>query len=364
MKTFKQVAIGEKEAPNALVDNEESVLAEVLRRTGFKVEDEIFRGLYYFKKKQVTGSVIYKGEYRKGPAVLKLQGLKLEAGETEIIEIFEKQNRSKKVHAPRIFAKEKWRPERGYGFIVEEYVDAPHIYNFPFATKKQMLEWGRFYEEYRTKAITRPWIREPKVDTLAATIQGVSNWARNAELEKRIKLEDYAPYLIRFYDLASKYGRGFPISFMHRELTNEHVFKLHNGTYRVFSNILWGYRLQWSELSYNVWRSLLAIRDNSYSFGDLKKYVEDWVEVYKRIPITKKDKDFEQKIYYLLLERTLGILVGDLGFGNTWGKPENKKYLRHMIELHQQLFDYLAQKLETKYPKTAEAQIYVLKRKG
>ena len=132
---------------------EAEVLVQVTAETGFIVEKEIFRGVIYDKNK--VGSLIYKGAFGGKPAVLKLQGLKPEIEEGEIIKHFTNQNQSKSVRIPILYAYKPWTENRGYGYLITEYIDAPKIFKMPFATSQQMNDFARFYQEYRTSALTR-----------------------------------------------------------------------------------------------------------------------------------------------------------------------------------------------------------------
>ncbi len=136
------------------------ILSQVIAKTGFVVDKEIFRGKVYDDKK--VGSILYRGTYESKNAVLKLQGLQVNVDEVEIIRKFESQNASKIVHAPRIYLHEKWNATRRYGFTISELVDAPFIFRRPFASDAQMKEFCRFYKEYTTKAITNDFIPKNK----------------------------------------------------------------------------------------------------------------------------------------------------------------------------------------------------------
>ena len=350
------VSIGDKNAPNALATDENKAVNEVVGTTGFKIEKEIFRGTYPSHGKTVTGSVFFKGLYRDKPAVLKIQGLKIEASDAEMAKAFENQNRSKIIRAPEIFYVQNWSAKKGFGLQITEYVDAPLIYDLPFATKDQMKDFATFYQEYKTKCITRPWVKRDvgklhasgasrSTDSLSAEILSIDKWISNTEAKGRLKLEDYAPFVIRFYPFAAKFIPNMKLEFMHGELIAQHIYKLGDGTYRLFSNILWRYVLEWSDLSKNIWWNLLQIRSNDVSLGEVVSYVDRWLSTYKTIPVVKKDPNFESKMNFLLLERMTGILAGDMGTSDYWGSKEGQKYFRHMLGIYQGLFDHFADEL-------------------
>lgn len=324
---------------------ETEVLAQVTAETGFVVEKEIFRGMIYDKNK--VGSLIYKGTFDGKPAVLKLQGLKPEVDEGEIVKRFTAQSQSKLVRVPVLYAHKHWTEKRGYGYLITEYVDAPKIFEMPFASAEQMQDFARFYQEYRTSALTRLWIEPETNDSLKFSIHRMDHWRKISEHKKRLDSRDYAPYLVRYYSAARKHLPSIPMVFCHGHLTANDIYRLNDGSFVILSNLFWGYRIQWHDLAFNIWACLQHIRDTSYTFEQLLQYVEEWLVAYRKIPVVREDKDFERKITALLLERTMGAILVDLGANDFYEKEENKPYLQHLLDLHQQLFNHLAKKLET-----------------
>lgn len=324
---------------------EADVLARVTAETGFVVEKEIFRGTIYDKNK--VGSLIYKGMLKAKPAVLKLQGLKPEVDEGEIIKRFTAQSKSKIVRVPALYVHEPWTEGHGYGYLITEYLAAPKIFEMPFATPEQMKDFARFYREYRTSALTRSWMEPETKDSLTFTIRRVDHWRKISEHKKRLALADYAPYLVRYYPLAVKHLPSIPMVFCHGHLTADDIYRLNDGSFVVLSNLYWSYRPQGYDLAFNIWSCLMHIRDTSYTFEQLVKYIDKWLATYRAIPAVHQDKDFDRTITVLLLERTMGAILVDLGANDFYAKRENKKYLRHLLGLHQQLFNHLAGQLET-----------------
>ncbi len=73
----------------------------------------------------------------------------------------------------------------------------------------------------------------------ARSVKGaVERWRKNAEKKGRLKPSDYGRLVARFNSLADIYVPGIPISFMHRELTAQHIFVMSDGSYRLTSNAL------------------------------------------------------------------------------------------------------------------------------
>lgn len=323
---------------------EREALKQVMSETKFEPEEEIFRGIIYEKDK--VGSLIYKGKYQGESAVLKLQGLKPEIDEGEMIENFEKQNKSSFVRLPKLYFHKPWSEDLGYGFLITEYIEAPKIFEPPFASEEQMAEFGKFYQEYRTQAITRPWLKQEAKNSIDFTLKRVENWRKISEHKGRLKKEDYIPFLERFYSLAQKHFPSIPLVFCHRHITPNDIYKMPHGSYVLFSNLFWSHCPQWYELAFNIWACIQHIRDTNYKFEDLLEYIEKWRRHYHEIPVVQKDSDFDRKLNTNLLERTMGAILMDIGVNDFYDKPENQKYFKHLLKLHQSLFKYLAEKVE------------------
>ena len=322
---------------------ENEVLTQVIKETGFVVEKEIFRGKIYDKGK--IGSLIYKGTLNAEPAVLKLQGLQPEVDEAHIIQSFNSQNQSTFVRLPKLYLHKKWSSDCEYGYLITEYIDAPKIFVMPFASDEQMQNFAQFYQEYRTQAIIIPWIQQKTHDTVAFVVKRVDNWRKISEHKKRLTLSDYAPYLMEFYPLAVRHFPTIPMVFSHGHLTAHDIYRK-DGKYILLSNLFWSYRPQWYDIAFNIWSCLLHIRDTQYSIDSLVKYVEKWVAVYSAIPVVAQDQDFQRKITILLLERTIGSILTDIGANDTFAEQENKIYFIHLLALHQKFFEYLVKRLE------------------
>jgi hypothetical protein len=128
---------------NDFLDLKEKALKEIIAKTNFTPEKEIFRGQIYNKDK--VGSLIYKGAWKNQPAVLKIQGLKPEVDEINIINKFNRQNKSAIIRSPKLYGGLKWNKKDGYGYLILEYVDASKIYQPPFASQEQIKDFCALY---------------------------------------------------------------------------------------------------------------------------------------------------------------------------------------------------------------------------
>ncbi|HLD81708.1 MAG TPA: hypothetical protein VJA22_00695, partial [Patescibacteria group bacterium] len=67
---------------------------------------------------------------------------------------------------------------------------------------------------------------------------------------------------------------------------------------------------------------------------------------YRTIPLVKEDPDFEHKMTVNMLERTMGAIMTDIGTNDTFAEEPNNQYFKHLLNLHQQFFNFLMKQLE------------------
>lgn len=326
-------------------EREKEVLGEILSKTGFRVEKEIYRGMILEKNK--VGSLIYSGVWNEKPAVLKIQGLKPQMDEPENILNFKNQNKSDLIRTSEIYGYENWNKDREYGYMINEKVDYPKIFEMPIASKEQMEDFANFYQEYKVKAISIPWIEKPADFNVAKKVfESVDNWKKIAESKNIPQKEEYEDILKDFYRIMPEHLDIFSMEFCHNHLSSDDIRKTPGGEYIIMSNLFWGYNLKWHDLSFNIWACMHKIRDNDFSFVEMVGYLDKWLKIYKEIPVVREDKNFDHKITALLLGKTLGSILVDLGALFEYENGKDAKYFGHLLELHKQLFDYLAEKLE------------------
>lgn len=326
-------------------EREKEVLDEILPKTNFIVEKEIYRGMVLDKNK--VGSLIYSGILDGKPAILKIQGLKPEVNEPESMLKFKEQNKSKIIRTPEIYDYENWQENREYGYMIVEKIDYPKIFEMPIASDEQMKDFATFYQEYKTKAISELWIEKPAdFDIPNKVFKSVENWRKIAESKNLPKKEEYEEILKDFYRIMPEHLDIFSMEFCHNHLSSDDIRKTPGGEYIIMSNLFWGYNLKWHDLSFNIWACMHKIRDNDFSFVEMIEYLDKWLKIYQEIPVVRDDKNFDHKIAALLLGKTLGSILVDLGALFEYENGKDAKYFEHLLELHKQLFNYLAEKLE------------------
>lgn len=323
--------------------HEKRVLNEITNKTNFQPEKEIFRGQIYDKDK--VGSLIYKGIWQDKPAALKIQGLQPDVDEIDMISRFNNQNESAKIRLPKLYDGSKWNKQDGYGYLLLEYIDAPQIYQPPFANSEQIKDFCALYQEYRTKCLREPFVeREPnEQSSLVFTAQRVSHWVKIAQTKGHLA-EAEVKNVEKFLSLAGRHLPSMKMEFMHGHFTYDDIFKLSDDEYVLMSNLFWSYRPEFYDTTFHLWAGIKSLRDQSMTVEQVIEYLQNWLEEYKNLPVIMQDADFERKFNMMMAERCVGALLVDIQ--NQHYDNDRSNFIAHLTELFRDLFKHFADKLE------------------
>ncbi len=324
-------------------DHEKRVLNEITTKTNFQPKKEIFRGQIYDKDK--VGSLIYKGVWQDQSAILKIQGLQPETDEIDIIERFNSQNESAKIRLPKLYKGLRWNEQNGYGYLLLEYVDAPQIYQPPFANPEQIKDFCTLYQEYKTKCLREPFVERESNEqsSLVFTTQRVSHWVKIAQTKGHLA-EAEVKNVEKFLSLAGKHLPSIKMEFMHGHFTYNAIFKLSDKEYVVMSNLFWSYRPEFYDATFHLWIGIKSLRDQNVTVEYVIEYLQNWLEEYKKLQIVMQDADFERKFNMMMAERCIGALLVDIQ--NQYYDNDRSNFIAHLIELFRGLFKHFADKLE------------------
>ncbi len=309
-----------------------SVLNKVLRETGFEIEKELFRGMIYDEDK--LGSIIYKGKYQNKNAVLKLQGLKPETDEVDIIVNFDKQNTSKKVRLPKLYKFKHWNKKDRFGYLIIEFINAPHIFEMPFANEDQINLFCNFYQEYRENCLNKTFTKPEEAPTSNFVLRRVDMWEKIAKtkgiLEKRIPNEKLQVIIKQFKQVMEEELKNVEMIFCHGHLTASDIF--YDGEqFILLSNLYWSFRPEYYDLVFGLHWDLENINISNFSYNEFKNYIEKWLNYFYKIPVVKKDPDAKRKISLMLLERTMGGILLDTGSQPLDNEAKNNLFKLRLI---------------------------------
>ncbi len=330
-------------ADNTFSKNVQRITREIVNDTGFVIEKEIFRGFIYNKEK--LGSVIYKGIYNAKPAVLKIQGLRPDTDEIDIIEDFNKQNKSSKVRLPQLFAAMRYDKAKQYGYLITEFIDAPHIFQMPYANEVEKRDFCNFYQEYRNKTVNQPFVKNYGNETSSQfVIRRAKNWKKVAldrkNILKRLTIDRLVSMLEIYNEIMQSELTISKMVFCHGHLTANDIFKQQD-KYILLSNLYWSYRPELYDLVFGLHWCIENIQDKDVTYDKLEKFIKDWIDNFYDIPVVKLDKNGKQKLHLMLLERTFGGVLLDTGSQDLSNISANQ-----LFPLQLRLFENLIKRIQ------------------
>jgi hypothetical protein len=317
----------------------DKIAKELFKKLKFIPEKNLFSGIIYDADK--IGSLVIVGLWQGKKRVLKIQFLKPEFEESRIINLYKKNNRNKFISAPKIFKHEAWGSDRGYGYLIMEYLPGSPIYNSALATNKEMAEFIKVYQYYR-QSIKRPFMDLDLIDSssLVFVTQRINHWTKIAYHKRQLTSEDLAR-VEKFLIIAGRTLPDIKMRFSHGHFSKNDIHKINKNRYIVTSNLYWSYRPEVYDAVFNIWLDLKSLRDVGAKMEDIEKYIDKWYKQYNKIKYFQKDKYFKKKFYFMMLERIIGAILVDVNNQ----KYDNKKQQEFLINLFRKLFDKLAQKI-------------------
>lgn len=315
-------------------------LAEICGKTGFMMEKEIFRSVIYDREK--VGAIIYEGIIDGRTSILKIQLLQPEIDEIKLMDGFNKQNQSAKIRIPELYQGQAWSEKRGYGFLVLENIKGRPIYENPLANDKEMIKFCRFYEEFKVKAVTKPFFTpgEEEKDSLLMTKMRVEIWGRIAESKAQFD-DESGDYLERYLDIIEYGLNNIKTEFMHGHLAPADIFETGPDRYVLMSNLFWTYRPQYYDTTFHIWAGIKSIRDLAYPPAKALEYIEKWRSHFKRLPTIADDPGFDRRFNLMLLERCLGAILVDLR--NQHYENKREEHIAHLNLIFKEIFNKYAE---------------------
>lgn len=309
-----------------------AALGKILARTGFQIEKEIWRGCIYQKNK--VGSVIFSGKYGNKPAILKIQGLRPEMDEIDIIKKFNQFNKSRKIKVPKLLLGKRWNQKDGFGFLILEMVTARRIFDLPIANKRQRNDFCRFYNEYRTKTVAGSWWKNDELSR-DFILRRLNHWMKICKSNGCWSARIHSRLIRQFKRALDRRRAEIPMLFSHGHLSANDIF-IQRKKFVLMSNLFWGFRPKYYDLAFNLWAILLRLPGDT-SFAKALHLINAWTSDYRKISWVKKQNDFDGIFPIILLERLIGSILIDLCVG--------RRLNRRLLGVQLQLFDYYVKKI-------------------
>jgi len=258
------------------------------------------------------GAIHYSGTIDNEPAVLKLQLVKIESPEVELIEQYHAHNRSKHIRPPYIYFHRKWNEEDNFEAIIMEHIEKTPVVNYP-AKLSQIDKFHFYYAEYKNNTdVSNPWITKPEnLDMEKHLRRQFSKWkglrekvAKNYEAITN-KDDDL---IEQGLNILGKVYTNATLEFSHAHFGPQDLFRVSENESVVLSNLYWSWRPRYYDLmfGYHYFKFFLA-EQNDMTEQIMEKQILLWEE---KLQKTAKDiKDYSEKEFLAAkLERLLAGL--------------------------------------------------------
>lgn len=138
------------------------IVIEVSQKCDF-IPNKILSTSSWWSESTGVGAFHFSGKFEGKSAILKVQGVKPATSEVYMINSFVKQNKSKIIRPPYVYASFPWDEEKKYEAFILEDVGKKLVAKVP-TTKKEVDDFFNLYNEYRLNCINTPWVEKPNLD--------------------------------------------------------------------------------------------------------------------------------------------------------------------------------------------------------
>lgn len=300
--------------------NIDEILQEVSKDSGF-VSNALISESRWWNSSEV-GAKHYSGIIDGKEAVLKLQLVKIDSPEVEIIESYHKHNKSHHIRAPYIYYHKPWDVNKNYEAIVMEKIDKISVVNYP-SKLREIENFHFFFQEYKTNTdISKPWIEKPINQSVEETIiNKFSKWKdmRNKVVKNPNVLSEKDENLIQkaVLKVASVYKNGVDLEFVHGHFGPQDLSSTGKDTAVVFSNLYWSWRYPYYDLVFSFHYFKFFLANTSIISTDIyRKNTQSWYEF--MLSTAKKLDHFDERLFNTaLLERLVaGLNLDYLNVGS------------------------------------------------
>jgi len=307
-KGYKQNEISQSYLKNKKSDlaiREKKILNEISSKLGFIPQKSGSRSRWWTSK--AIGAFTYQGIYEGKKAIIKIQGVKPITSEINLIKSFEKNNQSKIIRPPYLYAYSKWDEKLNYEALVLEDVGHKKVINSP-TQKDEIAEFFKIYYEYKNNCLVNPWTLKPKESLSEMTKNSFDSWKKitldlfpNHPLRQAMDLE----LINKSIKLLVFNYQNIEPEFMHGHFSANDLIKVGNEI-TLRSNLYWSWRNPFRDavFAYHWFFYYLSSVENI-----TEKQVEEqksmWLNIFYEIP---KNKNEVKLIKLALLERaTAGL---------------------------------------------------------
>jgi len=287
-----------------LLPRVDKILENVKAETGFEIGELIWSSDYFGSG--VVGAVTYRGKYKNKKAVLKIQGAKPAISEVEMIESFEKQNKSKLIRTPKIFWRKKWNDKSQYeAIIMEEIWGNKIVEEGKISGKENIKEFFDIYREYRDKCIRKPWLeKEKNKEKIGEMIEEAWQLSLKIKPESPFRRGSDKELALTAASLLENIWGETEKEFMHGHLSVNDL-KRQGREVIIFSNLFWKWK-------YPFYDAVFGYHWQIYSLHEVARISPELIEEQRNLWLEEIYKLGERRlINAALLERAMAGLLLD-----------------------------------------------------
>lgn len=223
-----------------LREREKEVLVDACNKLGFTPTELLSRSAWWGSKE--IGAFHYLGTYEGKPAVIKIQGIKPDRSEADMIKAFEKANKSKIIRPPHLYGHLLWDDQSRFEALVLEHVVSSNVVGIP-ATTEQLDKFFSLYKEYKENCVQSPWVEKPKRGPEAIRVS-FEKWRQISFKQyptHPLRKDEDAALIDQAVDAVVKGYRGVEPTFQHGHFSFRDLFVVGDEVV-ILSNLYWSWR--------------------------------------------------------------------------------------------------------------------------
>jgi len=307
---------------------------KITKETGFVIDKEIYRGTYYTKNN--IRNIIYSGNYKNKPAILKFYDDPRITEEPISLSTFAKSNKSKVLTAPKLYKKKIISAHTGW-FIAEKIPDDFKKYKTPL-NKAEREEFLQIFLDYRKNFPKQPTRKLYLAEKLSAEnfhFFRINRWFELAQKKEADRLVSNKKLFLNeeFLNLYEKAIEEIRKEFKNRKMIWCHGhFKPHEiftdkkrSKYYLIDFAHTAMFPEGYELAFIVWSDyLVALEKWNLPFGKWKKGVDEWIVDIENLAGELKYKNYKSLIRASIIERILGTILADITASDRLDKEKTR----------------------------------------
>jgi hypothetical protein len=247
-----------------------------------------------------------------------------------VIRHVQSQIRTNRVRLPILLEDEPWEEGRGYGYLLmEDASEFNRLWKDRLPTEEERKTYTEFLDIFMHDVLPiEAFLPMPETSLREKYQEGLTHFSEIARVSAHHHIEDGE--VERMKTAYSEILGGIELGgfhFTHGHLSGMDVFRdPSNGTYVLFSNLMWSFRPTFYEIIFPFWVDVMGIRDKNVSADDVMERVHRWAESWK--DVMQEDPLDYPLFWFLVLERSMMTVMLDLG-ASQWleGEVQEKQAL-------------------------------------